>query len=165
LGDGSGSSSGSDEDEDHDTSWMEAHQKKGNADNQQTNLLNEIMETGVGVADFNSPSDDAAAAEEGGPVVNGAGNVSQFFLLSKKFNFNSCKLFTIIFVQESANVVLAGTNEAVGMSRNLVPMLEQLPLADGDGELFTGDDEVSGVGTQKPSSAKKLRKPKIAPMQ
>jgi hypothetical protein len=37
------------------------------------------MVTGVGVADVNSLSDDASAAEDGGPVVNGAGNVFQFF--------------------------------------------------------------------------------------
>jgi hypothetical protein len=38
-------------------------------------------------------------------------------------------------------------------------------LADGDGEFFSGEDENSGVGAQKSSSAKKLRKQKIAPMQ
>ena len=54
------------------------------------------------------------------------------------------------FVQESANVVLTGANEAVGKSRNLVPMLEKIPLADGDGELFSGDNQVDGVGTQNP---------------
>ena len=42
------------------------------------------------------------------------------------------------------------------MSRNLVSMLENAPLADGDGEFFSGEDEISGVGTQKSSSAKKL---------
>ena len=44
-------------------------------------------------------------------------------------------------------------------------MLENAPLADGDGEFFSGEDEISGVGAQKPSSAKKLQKQKIAPMQ
>ena len=44
-------------------------------------------------------------------------------------------------------------------------MLKNEPLADGNGELLSGDDEVSGVGTKKPYSEKKLRKPKIAPMQ
>ena len=34
-------------------------------------------------------------------------------------------------------------------------MLENALLADGDGEFFSGEDEVSGVGRQKPSSAKK----------
>ena len=33
-------------------------------------LENQIMETVLGVTDVNSPSDDAAAAEEGGTVVN-----------------------------------------------------------------------------------------------
>ena len=60
---------------------------------------------------------------------------------------------------------MTGPNEAVGMSKNLMSMLEKVPLADGDGELFSGDDEVSGAGTQKPSSTKKLRRPIIAPMQ
>ena len=51
------------------------------------------------------------------------------------------------------------------MSRNFVSMLENAPLADGDGEFFSGEDEISGVGMQKSSSAKNLRKQKIAPMQ
>ena len=94
LGDGSDNSSDSDEDEDNDTSWMEEVQEEGTKN----------TETVVGVANVNSPSDDVAAAEEGVTVVNGAGNVPQIFLLSKKFTFNSCKSFTNIFVQESANV-------------------------------------------------------------
>ena len=79
LGDGSGDSSGSDKDEDNDTSWMEEFQEEGTAAVQETNSPTEITETIVGVANVNSPSDDAAAAEGGGTVVNGAGNVSQFF--------------------------------------------------------------------------------------
>ncbi len=104
--DGSGNSSSSDKKEDHDTSWMEELQERSNTDNQQTNFPNKSTETVLGVTDVNSPSDDAAAAEEGGTVVNGAGNVSQIFLLSKKFTFNSCKSFTNLFVQESANIFL-----------------------------------------------------------
>ena len=42
------------------------------------------------------------------------------------------------------------------MNKNLGSMLENEPLADGNGELLSGDDEVSGVGTKKPYSAKKL---------
>jgi hypothetical protein len=37
-------------------------------------------------------------------------------------------------------------------------------LADGDGEFFSGEDEIRGVGMQISSSTKKLWK-KIAPMQ
>ena len=90
LGDDFGSSSGSNKVEGDVTSWLEELKEKCNTDNQQTNFPNEIMETVLGVTDVNSPSDDAAAAKEWGTVVNGAGNVSQFFVLSKKFNFN-CK--------------------------------------------------------------------------
>ena len=58
------------------------------------NVLDKATATVLSVAD-NPPSDDAAAAEEGGgDVVNGAGNFSQFSLLSKHFYFISCKLFT-----------------------------------------------------------------------
>ncbi len=165
LGDSYGNSSGSDEEEDHDTSWMEELQERSNTDNQQTNFPNKSTETVLGVTDVNSPSDDAAAAEEGGTVVNGAGNVSQIFLLSKTFTFDSCKSFTNLFVQESANNFSTGPNESIGMTKNHGSMLEKVPLADGYGELLSGDDEVSGAGTQKPYRAKKLRKPKIAPMQ
>jgi hypothetical protein len=70
--------------------------------------------------------------------------------------YYSCKLFTIIFVQETGNVVSTGPNEAVAMSRNLVSMLENAPLADGDGEFFSGEDEIRGVGMQISSSTKKL---------
>jgi hypothetical protein len=162
LGDGFGSSSGSNEEEGHDTSWLEDIQEKGNTDNQQTNFPNEIMETVLGVTDVNSPSDAAAAApaaEEGGTVVNGAGNVSQFFCCQKNLT-SIARIFTIIFVQETCNVVSTGPNEAVAMSRNLVSMLENAPLADGDGEFFSGEDEISGVGMQKSSSAKKPPKTK-----
>ncbi len=69
-------------------------------------------------------------------------------------------MHTIIFVQETCNVVSTGPNEAVAMTRNLVSMLENAPLADGDGEFFSGEDEISGVGMQKSSSAKKSPKTK-----
>jgi hypothetical protein len=46
------------------------------------------------------------------------------------------------------------------MSRNLVPILENAPLADGDGEFFSGEEEITGTGMQKSSSAKNLRKQK-----
>ena len=71
LGDKSGNSSGSDKEEDHDTSWMEELHERGNTDNQQTNFPNKITETVLGITDVNSPSDDAAAAEEGGLLSMG----------------------------------------------------------------------------------------------
>ena len=48
-------------------------------------------------------------------------------------------------VNETVDCVTAGTNEAVGMSSNLVSMLENTPLAYGGGDLFSGEDETSGV--------------------
>ncbi len=117
------------------------------------------METVLGVTDVNSPSDAAGAAGEGGIVVNGAGNVSHFFCCQKSLT-SIARIFTIIFVQETCNVVSTGPNEAVAMTRNLVSMLENAPLADGDGEFFSGEDEISGVGMQKSSSAKKSPKTK-----
>jgi hypothetical protein len=76
LGAGSDSSGDSEEGEDPDSSWLE---------NQQTNILKKTTASVLSV-DGNPLSDDAAAAEEGGgDVVNGAGNVSLFSLLSKSF--------------------------------------------------------------------------------
>ena len=83
LGGDSGSSSGLNKEEGHDTSSLEELQEKGNTNKQQTNFPNKITETVLGVTGVNSPSDNAAAAEEGGTVVNGAGNVSQFFYCQK----------------------------------------------------------------------------------
>ena len=53
---------------------MEVLQEEGTAAVQETNSPNEITETIVGVANVNSPSGDAAAAEEA--------ETAQFFLVN-----------------------------------------------------------------------------------
>ena len=66
LGDGSGNSSDSDEDEDNDTSWMEELQDEGTSAAQESVSVNHNTENVSGVADVNSPSDGAVAAEAKG---------------------------------------------------------------------------------------------------
>ena len=121
LGDGSDNSSDSNEDEDNDTSWMEELQEEGTSAVLETVPINNNTEIVSGVANVNSPSDDAVAAEEGVTGVNGAGNVSQFSCC-QKIEFP----FTDIFLQESVHVPSTGPNEAVGTSgtsQNLIPYL------------------------------------------
>ncbi len=158
LGDGSGNSSDSNEDEDNDTSWMEELQEEGTSAALESVSVNNNTEIVSGVADVNSPSDGAVAAEEGVTVVNGAGNVSQFSCCHK-IEFP----YTDILLQESVHVPSPGPNEGFGTSRtsqNLTSLLERVPLANGDGELLLVDDEISGAGNLKTYSALKAPKSK-----
>ena len=63
-------------------------------------------------------------------------------------------------VQESANVNSTGHNGGGDNSQNVISLLERVPYANGDGELLSVDDEISGAGTPKPASARKDPKTK-----
>jgi len=94
LGDGSGDPNGRDKEEDNDTSLMEELQEEGTAHKQDTNFTNDIAEAVLGVMNADAPLDDASAKEGEGSVVNVSCDVSQLFLLSKQFTYNSCISFT-----------------------------------------------------------------------
>ena len=143
LGDGSGNSSDSDEDEDNDTSWMEELQEEGTSAALESFFVNNNTEIVSGVAKvllMSIPLQMMLQLLKNGELLSMGQVMFLNFFCCQKSLTSIARIFTNIFVQETCNVVSTGPNEAVGMSKNLISMLKKVPFADGDGELFSGDE-------------------------